>query len=275
MNTMLKVADGHKGVRTRRYGKRRRTVLLGLVMAFVLPVGGANATVVHDAIHMIQNVFTQLWTEAKDAAQYSWDKAEQARHLAQMVKELESQMSGMANFTDASMAMGSDFKERSVEDIAKITIARCPGSGGTPNLSDLWKSFIPNMSGNIEEQQLELCERIVLAESERYNEQVRMLKRIVDSSNELGKLGKLREAIGAGGTQGEMTTNSNDIERFTARASMDMQYSQTVLTAYDGYIASLKTDQQTLALQAMRGERKPWGSVVQGAALKTALKVQE
>ena len=260
-----------------RSGTRRRSLLLATALAFSLSAGGAGATGVPvvDAAHTIQNVFTQLWVEAKAAAQYGWDQTEQARHLAQMVKQYQAQLSGAANFMDVSMTMGSDFKERSAEDIARITIARCPGSAGTPDLSELWKAFIPDMSGNIKEQQLKLCQRIVLAESERYNEQVRMLVRVVDSSSELGRLGAQRQAMGSEGTKGEMTANSNDIERLMARSSMDMQYTQTVLTAYDGYIASLQTDQRTLALQAMRGERKPWGSVVQGAVLKTALKIQE
>ena len=246
-----------------------------MALAVALPVGSANAFVFHDVVHTIQNIFTQLWTESKDAAQYSWDKAEQARHLAQMVKQYQAQLSGMVNFMDASMDMGADFKERSLADIAKITQARCPGSDGASSLSDLWTSFVPDPSKDIQEQQIKLCQRIVLAESERYNEQVRMLKRIVENSKQLERLARQREALGSGGNPGELASNSNDIERFTARASMDMQYTQTVMTAYDGYIVSLETSQQELAMQAMRGERKPWGSVVQGAVLKGALEIQE
>jgi hypothetical protein len=254
---------------------RSYVALLAMALMVSMPFGSANAVVFHDVIHTIQNIFTQLWTESKDAAQYSWDKAEQARHLAQMVKEYEAQLSGIVNFMDASMSMGADFKERSASDVAKIAANRCPGSKGMPSLSELWRSFIPDPSKDIEEQQLELCQRIVMAESERYNEQVRMLKRIVDNSKQLERLARQREAMGAGANPGELDSNSNDIERFTARASMDMQYAQTVMTAYDGYIASLQTSQQELAMQAMRGERKPWGTVVQGATLKGALEAQQ
>jgi len=253
----------------------RKAALLAALLAAVLPVGSANAFVFHDVVHTIQNIFTQLWAEAKDAAQYSWDKAEQARHLAQMVKEYEAKLSSMANFMDASMKMGAGFKERSTADIARITRDRCPGASDTPSLSSLWKPFIPDMSGDIAEQQLEICMRIVLAESERYNEQVRMLERIMEESGKLERLARAREAMGAGATSGEITSNSNDIERFVARGSMDMQYTQTVLVAYDGYIASLRKDQQYLAQKAMRGENRVFGSVVQGAVLKAALKIQE
>jgi hypothetical protein len=256
-------------------GARRKASLLAAVLATILPVGSANAFVFHDVVHTIQNILTQVWAESKDAAQYSWDKAEQARHLAQMVKDYEAKLSSMANFMDDSMKMGADFKERSADDIARITKERCPGARGTASLSSLWKSFVPNMSGDIAEQQLEICMRIVMAESERYNEQVRMLKRIVENSKQLERLAKVREGMGAGATAGELSSNSNDIERFTARGSMDMQYTQTVLIAYDGYIASLQKDQQYLARQAMRGKGSPWGSVVQGAVLKGALEIQE
>lgn len=275
MNDMKVDRATGMGAPRRRCRAGKQAMLLAMALAFAAPFGSANAVVFHDVIHTIQNIFTQLWTESKDAAQYSWDKAEQARHLAQMVKEYEAQLSGIVNFMDASMSMDADFKERSSADIAKIAASRCPGSKGMPTLSELWQSFIPDPFKDIEEQQLKLCQRIVLAESERYNEQVRMLKRIVDNSKQLERLARQREAMGSGANPGELSSNSNDIERFTARASMDMQYAQTVMTAYDGYIASLQTSQQALAMQAMRGERKPWGTVVQGAVLKSALEAQQ
>jgi len=262
-------------VRSNRSRSSKRAALLAMVLAMILPVGSANAVVFHDFIHTLQNIFTQLWTESKDAAQYSWEKSEQARHLAQMVKDYEAKLSSMVNFMDGSMKMGAGFEERTADDIARLTRERCPGAAGTASLSSLWKSFVPDMSGDIAEQQLEICMRIVMAESERYNEQVRMLKRIVAESGKLERLAKAREAMGSGATPGQLTSNSNDIQRFTARGSMDMQYTQTVLTAYDGYIASLQKDQQYLAQRAMRGESKPWGSVVQGAVLKGALEIQQ
>src|SRR3546814_3269219 len=44
---------------------------------------------------------------------------------------------------------------------------------------------------------------------------------------------------------------------------MDMDYFRTAMITYDGFIASLRSDQQDLALAAMRGKRTPWGSVAQ------------
>ena len=250
----------------------RKAALMGAMLA--LSTGSADAVVFHDPIHTIQNVITQLWSEAQNAAKWGQDYAKQIQQTKQQLEDWQDRATQAMNFMDASMKMGADFKERSPSDIARIAKDRCPGSDDSGSVADLWKPFVPDMSGDIQEQQLEICKRIVFAESERFNEQVRMLKRISQSDTDLKKLAQARLAVGD--SQGGLATNNNDLQRFSARASMDMQYTQTVLMTYDGYIASLKTDQQALAQQAMRGKRgNVWGSVVQGAALKTALEIQE
>src|SRR3546814_13222776 len=71
-----------------------------------------------------------------------------------------------------------------------------------------------------------------------------------------------------------MTGSNNDISRLAARGSMDMDYFRIAMITYDGFIASLRSDQQDLALAAMRGKRTPWGSVAQGVTLKAALEIK-
>jgi hypothetical protein len=172
------------------------------------------------------------------------------------------------------MLMGDKFQERSPGDIEKLAQIRCGAGASTQAMSDLWKRFVPDMSGDIKKQQLKICAQIVLMESERYNEQVKMLKRVRESSEELERLDKVRSSYGNDATLGDMTGSNNDISRFAARGSMDMDYFRTAMITYDGFIASLRSDQKDLALQAMRGKQTPWGSVIQGATLKAALDVQ-
>src|SRR3546814_999249 len=87
-------------------------------------------------------------------------------------------------------------------------------------MGDLWNRFVPDMSGDIKEQQLKVCAQIVLMESERYNEQVKMLKRVRRSSDELARLDQVRGSYGNDATLGDMTGSNNDISRFAARGSM-------------------------------------------------------
>src|SRR3546814_12341040 len=81
-------------------------------------------------------------------------------------------------------------------------------------MTDLWKRFGPYMSGDIKKQQLKVCAQIVLMESERYNEQVEMLNRVRESSDNLAGLGQVRRSYGNDATLGDMTGSNNDISRF-------------------------------------------------------------
>ncbi len=256
----------------RKNGKR--LAMLGAGLAFVLPVGSASAFVFHDFVHTLQNVITQVWVEGQNAVKWGKDYAEQYKQTQQLLQEYQAKISGAASFLDSAMLMGDKFQERSPGDIEKLAQIRCGAGASTQAISDLWKRFVPDMSGDIKEQQLKICAQIVLMESERYNEQVKMLRRVRENSEELERLGRVRVSYGNDATQGNMTSNNNDISRFAARGSMDMDYFRTAMITYDGFIASLRSDQKDLALQAMRGKQSPWGSVIQGATLKAALDVQ-
>src|SRR3546814_8689122 len=95
-----------------------------------------------------------------------------------------------------------------------------------------------------------------------------MLKRVGRGRDELARLDQVRGSYGNDATIGDKTGSNNDISRFAARGSMDMDYFRTAMITYDGFIASLRSDQQDLALAAMRGKRTAWGSVAQGVMLK-------
>lgn len=258
-------------------GMARRFAPLVIALGMALPVSTVNATgvPVADLSHTIQNIFTQLWVEGKEAVKWGQDYAEQVAQTRQLLEEYQAKISGAANFLDSAMLMGDKFQERSPADIAELARNRCGTGADTQALADLWKRFVPDMSGDIKEQQLKVCAQIVLMESERYNEQVKMLKRVRESSEKLAGLGRARSSYGNDATLGDMTGNNNDISRFAARGSMDMDYFRTAMITYDGFIASLRSDQQDLALAAMRGKRAPWGSVAQGITLKAALEIQK
>ena len=267
-----------KGVRSpRSRWAARKLAPLAIMLGMALPAVNVQASgmPVVDLAHTIQNIFTQLWVEGQEAVKWGQDYAEQVAQTRQMLEEYRAKISGAANFMDSAMLMGDQFQERSPDDIAKLARNRCGAGASTSAMSDLWKRFVPDMSGDIKKQQLKVCAQIVLMESERYNEQVKMLRRIRESSDELARLDQVRSSYGSDATLGDMTNSNNDISRFAARGSMDMDYFRTAMITYDGFIASLRSDQQDLALAAMRGKRVPWGSVTQGATLKAALEVQQ
>lgn len=274
MDVMRKSSIENEKISLVRRDRGPRLAVLGVGLALMLPFGSASAVVFHDFMHTLQNVVTQIWVEGQNAVQWGKDYTEQYKQTQQLLQEYQAKISGAASFMDSAMLMGDKFQERSSDDIEKLARNRCGAGASTQAMSDLWKRFVPDMSGDIKKQQIRICAQIVLMESERYNEQVKMLKRVRKSSEQLAKLGEVRSSYGSDATLGDMTGSNNDISRFAARGSMDMDYFRTAMITYDGFIASLRSDQKDLALQAMRGEQAPWGSVIQGATLKAALDVQ-
>ncbi|MDW7724138.1 hypothetical protein SCY52_15595 [Xanthomonas euvesicatoria] len=148
----------------------------------------------------------------------------------------------------------------------------CPGSqaSGIAGILDQIKSVAPSMTGNMAEEQLKVCARIVMAQNSQYNESVMMLKRLVQRNTELEAIERQRARVGT--KQGALAANDNEVKRFTARNAMEMSHWEAKMKAYDVYIAGLKDDQTLLAKRALEGNNGDLlGQVVQAAALKIAL----
>ena len=248
---------------SRRSSRPKRLAVLAVALGGCLASFSSSAAVFHDAIHTLQNIVSQAIARGQDAAQYGKDVS----HYLKEIEHYRQQLTTMMNFMDNSMLMQDKFEERADDYGMK---ASCPGTPDIFNPSTLWKQPSLDLEGDINAQQLEICQKIVLAQNARYNEQVRMLKRIRENDLELKRLALARAAVGS--SQGGLASNSNDIQRFSARASMDLQYSQTVMLSYDGYVASLQQDQQRLAIQALNGKNRVFGTVAQGVTLKAALR---
>src|SRR3546814_15164217 len=135
-----------------------------------LPVSSVNATgmPVADISHTIQNIFTQLWVEGEEAIKWGKDYAEQVAQTRQLLEEYQAKISGAANFMDSAMLMDDKFQERSPDDIAKLAQKRCAAGENTQALTDHWKRFVPDMSGDNQKQQLKTVPHIVWMDSDTY-----------------------------------------------------------------------------------------------------------
>jgi len=241
------------------------TLILGLFMA-----GAAQAQwTVSDPVHTAKTIAGWIETHKQDLKEIQkWkdDVEHYKQQLADAQKVLDAQ----------SMPMTMDFSERPLN---YGMASECPDkskSGGVESASDRLTSnaisFAPaaiDKKGEIKKQQLELCQKIVYMQNSKYNEMITMLKNIQQRDSELKKLDIYRNAVGT--SQGKLATSSNQFSAFLARAQMDMQYSQTAIATYEGYIASLKNDQAVLAAQAMQGDGSSlFNALLQGAVLKAS-----
>jgi hypothetical protein len=229
-----------------------------LVLAFTSFSGGVPAQwIVQDPTAISKMVKEYVETAKRWKAEYE--------HYQQQLIKLKQLGFVASEFVD-------NFPERDGDYGMKMA---CPGSTGGPptNISDAFRQLAPDMKGNVVEEQRKLCQRIVLAENAKYNETVRMLKTLILRQRELQSVEQQRASVGT--SQGALAANDNEIQRLLARTTMDMEFWQTRITAYDKYIESLKWDSDQLAKCAMRGcengLKKLFGNVVQAAALKAAL----
>lgn len=240
-----------------------------LALACTLLATNANAQwAVVDMPHTIQAYITHLTRYAQQIQQYQ----SQFEHYMQQVRHMQQQLITIGGLPDVSMPMTDNFDER---DPNYGMAAACPGAGSM-SLSSLMSAFTLDLAGDIKEQQKQICQRIVLAKNTQYNEAVKMLKNVRNQDIQLRQIAAERAA--AGDSQGLLAANDNKLNQFLARSTSSMQYSQTVITAYDSYVRSLEDNQKLLTKQAMTGDNgnetfatAVTRKFVQGVALEAAL----
>ncbi|MGH8106587.1 MAG: hypothetical protein ACREO2_09725 [Arenimonas sp.] len=234
----------------------------------MLAASSAHAVPVADLPHTLQAYITHLMRYVRQGQEY----AEQVEHHIRDVTHMRQQLITIPGLADVSMPMTDNFEER---DPNYGMGAACPGAGSM-SLSSLMSAFTLDLSGDIKEQQKQICQRIVLAKNTQYNEAVKMLKNVRQQDTQIKQIAAERAA--AGESQGKLAANDNKLSQFLARSTASMQYSQTVITAYEAYINSLEDNQELLTKQAMTGNNgnetfatTVTRKFVQGVALEAAL----
>ncbi|MEB1610479.1 hypothetical protein VDQ74_11330 [Xanthomonas campestris pv. campestris] len=239
----------------------------GLLLSVGLCTGQVNAQVItHDPVTLESMIAEygkdfERWKET--LSQYQKEYA----HYQQQLIKLQSLNLGITNMED-------NFTER---DPSYGMAEACPGTGGgLGSIMTSIKNMLPNMNGNLVTEQTKICQLMVMTDNARYNESVRMLKRLIQRNVDFEqKIQLQRKSVGT--SQGALAANDNEVSRFMAQNSMDLDYWQAKLKAYDYYEASLKSDQRRLTKRALNGNKEGGiplvGQLVQAAALKAALSV--
>lgn len=243
-----------------RRDARFKELLLAIPLALALIVPGNTQAqwIVKDPMVIAKLVKEYIETAKRWKAQYE--------HYQQQLIKLRKLSFAASQFVDT-------FPERSADYGMEMA---CPGSGGLPtSLGELVRHLTPDLTGDVVKEQLKLCQRIVFAENAKYNETVQMLRTLIQRQNEYAQVEAQRDAVGD--SQGNLAANDNEAQRLLTRTTMDLEFWQARMTAYDRYIESLKWDSNLLAQCAMRGckdgLKKVIGGVVQAATLRAALSV--
>lgn len=248
-----------------RYGRFVASLAL-LFGLFTAETASAQGWPVYDNLHTLKNVMGWMEAHKQDLKEIDqWRK--QAEHYKQQLADAQK------IFDAQSMTMTMNFEERALADGMAESCPDKTGNGdkgASSQITSAGMSYAPIKSdkrGEIKEQQLKLCQQIVYMQNSKYNEMIKMLKNIQQRDKELQQLDTYRKGVGT--SEGKLATSSNQFSAFMARASMDLQYSQTAIATYEGYITHLKGEQEKLAKRAMEGDgSSPFKSLVQGAVLR-------
>ena len=242
----------------------------GLGLAVTL--GHAHAiTVVESGPNLVQSILNQLNTyiqRSQDRAAHGLESSHRLEELAHM----SQQLAGLQSYMDRIMPMGLTQVSLQERSLNYGVDTKCPGEGGLSDFSigTLWRKFTPKLEEEISEQQRQVCQLIQMAQNAKYNEIVRVMKNLETRSAEAQGLSIGRQGVGT--SEGMLATNSNDVSWFLANTTVDIQYSETAIRAYDNLIASLNADQELLARQGLNGKKPSvLGTVSQGVMLKSAL----
>lgn len=220
-----------------------------------------------DPTHIIQNV-------VNSGREYgeAYKQLQEAKKQLDEAKKLVAKLQGLTN---SQMEMTLDLETRSPNHQMELY---CPGAGNGV-LASLKGALSINPDGNIKEQQKKVCQNMVMARNEQYNEAVRMLKSVKERNKELAALEERRKGvINSGGEMGDMTAVNLDFQQLATRINIDTQYSNSVIGAYDTYVTTLESTQAQLARKGLSGNsgnktfaEELVGKFVQGAALEVGL----
>lgn len=240
-------------------------LVVGLLLAGGLCAGQVNAQVITNDPMSMAKALQEYAEQAKRWTDTLKQYQQQLDHYKQQLIQLQR-----LNLGESSMA--DNFAERPQDYGLEDT---CPGASGSglTDLLDKFKSLAPNMQGDMVQEQLKVCARMVLAQNAQYNESVRMLKRLIQRNDQFKQVQAQRDSGGT--SQGALAANDNEVQRFVAQNAMDLDYWQAQMKAYDSYIVALKDDQSRLSRKALDGDKSSWlaplGQIVQAATLAKAL----
>lgn len=247
---------------------RKAPFLTSIALACALASGNASAGIpVIDGTSLGEAIAEFVEQVAKWGVEAErWTS--QWSHYTQQLTKLDQ------IFSQAQLAFGQHFQPRSeTEGVSE----RCGGNG--MGFSDLIAAFTMTMDGDLVDQQKKVCTYIVIFQNKKYNDQVKAMNMLIDQTRADIKKQVLQMA--GASSNGGMDSNTANATAGLQTILANYQESEQRAAMYDGMIATLKTDQNSLAERALKGDKgkgmlaSAAGAVISTAALAGALAINE
>lgn len=267
----------------KKTSRSTKALVLAISMSIVSP---SMAVVFHDPAHTASNIVNSL-AERAESIRQQINQATQIGHqvteLQRQLRQIEDAITQIQTLMADPLGMRAMFGDKppqkmSDADIAKAQAARCPANGGsnpTQYVINIARDAI-GASDPVMKKQQEICSRIVLHESQRFNTMVEQYELMDRRAEQLKQIG--RDALSVktpGAADGQDAANQQYLNVFIG----EMEGLKLKADFHGQMVTTYQSQQTWLAEQALRGNR-PNGligmatqSLVQGAALEAALRV--
>jgi len=250
-------------------GGRRTPNYMALTMGMVLMAAAsalsAAGPVVEVGPNLAQSILNQINTYSarfQDVKEYG----EQAMRWKQTIEKYQQQLIKMKGLV-MSMGLSQGVKLEMVDERTYMVAERCGGFSA----QSLTKVFNFNGSGDIYQQQKDICASIQQAKNIKYNLTVEfMTQGIPEMERVMNQMVIDRNTDNSEGTVAG--SNSQSLTMFN-NLTLNASNWESQMKTYDGYIESMEGVQKTLARSALKGKQGLFGSFVKTAALKGALEV--
>jgi hypothetical protein len=216
-------------------------------------------------INSLKNYYDQYGRWIQTTQHY----AETVQHYAQTAAFWQTQFNKLQHLNFTLFALKHTFTEVDSDFGADV---ECPGrvasSGVAGVLDKALSTLIPDMNGDVVQQQQNICVLIVEAKNDKYNDTVRYLNFIQTKGAELAKTQGLADATkGEMGSIAGLTSQIGEFGQTLESARTNWETNQKQI---DAQIDMLLTMQANLSRRAMKGSPNIIGTVVNAAAMKAA-----
>lgn len=235
----------------------------GLSLAIALAIGVAGMATIF--IPRPAQAFAIVCTNCSNWMTQIPEYAAKIAHYKKQVDAMKAQIASIQNmFLSLGIQPGPEMDE--VPDNYRVA-ERCGGF----SLSSLSTVLNINGSGDIYEQQKQVCANIQMMQNIKYNHTVKFLR---ESYYEMRKdFDALQQKQKSARTQGDAIVAAQDADSVFYKQEARYKDWQSKMQAYDSYIAIMQENQKLLAQMALKGTKtgKLLGQIGKTAILEAAL----
>lgn len=249
---------------------RKAPFLTSLALACAFMAGNASAGIpVTDVGNMPNHIITQIQSYLNQLNTYT-SKIQDGIHQGRDWQHMIQQLTDLSMIFDSfQLQFSQNFQKKSLTDGISD---RCGGGLGGM-ISDLMSSISLSGADDIIQQQKIICQRIVLLENQKFNDQVDYLNAIMNQMQ--ADIDKAKAQARSSNTNGKEGTNLVMTQLSKQQQDANFELAKERAAAFDEMIGTLETQQKNLARIAMNGKTSILGTIANTAILAAALKVNE